>query len=61
MDGELLTDPSEYRSMVGALQYLTMTSPDISYAINVVSQFMHAPCTTHMHCIKCILGICRVL
>nr|XP_016501945.1 PREDICTED: uncharacterized mitochondrial protein AtMg00810-like [Nicotiana tabacum] len=52
MDGELLSDPSEYRSMVGALQYLTMTHPDIAYAVNVVSQFMHAPRTTHMHCVK---------
>uniref|UniRef100_A0A3Q7EAP7 Reverse transcriptase Ty1/copia-type domain-containing protein n=1 Tax=Solanum lycopersicum TaxID=4081 RepID=A0A3Q7EAP7_SOLLC len=52
MDGELLTDPSEYRSMVGALQYLTMTRPNIFYVVNVVSQFMHDPHTTHMHCVK---------
>ncbi|XP_015162050.1 uncharacterized mitochondrial protein AtMg00810-like [Solanum tuberosum] len=52
MDGELLSDPSEYRNMVGALQYLTMTRPDIAYAVNVVSQFMHAPRTTHLHCVK---------
>ncbi|XP_019258820.1 PREDICTED: uncharacterized protein LOC109237033 [Nicotiana attenuata] len=52
VDGELLSDPSEYRSMGGALQYLTMTRPDIAYAVNVVSQFMHAPRTTHMHCVK---------
>jgi len=35
-DGELLTDPTEYKSMVGALQYLTMTRPDIAYAVHVV-------------------------
>nr|XP_016468706.1 PREDICTED: uncharacterized mitochondrial protein AtMg00810-like [Nicotiana tabacum] len=52
MDGELLSDPSEYRSMVGALQYLTMTRPNIAYVVNVVSQFMHVPRTTHMHCVK---------
>nr|XP_016472837.1 PREDICTED: uncharacterized mitochondrial protein AtMg00810-like [Nicotiana tabacum] len=52
MDGELLSDPSEHRSMAGALQYLTMTRLDIAYAVNVVSQFMHAPCTTYMHCVK---------
>ncbi|XP_049374845.1 uncharacterized mitochondrial protein AtMg00810-like [Solanum verrucosum] len=51
LDGELLSDPSEYRSMVGALQYLTMTRPNIFFAVNVVSQFMHV---THMHCINCI-------
>ncbi|XP_070029625.1 uncharacterized mitochondrial protein AtMg00810-like [Nicotiana sylvestris] len=52
MDGELLSDPSEYRSMVGALQYLTMTRPDIAYVVNIVSQFMHAPRTTYLHCVK---------
>lgn len=29
-----------------------MTHPDITYAVNVVSQFMHAPRTTHMHSVK---------
>ncbi|XP_070041338.1 uncharacterized mitochondrial protein AtMg00810-like [Nicotiana tomentosiformis] len=52
MDGELLSDPSEHRSMAGALQYLTMTRLDIAYAVNVVSQFIHAPCTAYMHCVK---------
>jgi len=36
-DGELLADLTKYRSMVDALQYLTMTSPDIAYAVHVVS------------------------
>ncbi|CAH9082806.1 unnamed protein product [Cuscuta europaea] len=51
-DGELLTDATEYRSMVGALQYLTLTRPDITYAVHLVSQFMHAPRTTHMLAVK---------
>nr|XP_016452920.1 PREDICTED: uncharacterized protein LOC107777423 [Nicotiana tabacum] len=29
-----------------------MTRPDIAYAVNIVSQFMHAPRTTHLHCVK---------
>lgn len=33
-DGELLSDPSEYRHTVGALQYVTLTRPDISYSVN---------------------------
>ncbi|CAH9130601.1 unnamed protein product [Cuscuta epithymum] len=51
-DGELLADVTEYRSMVGALQYLTLTRPDITYVVHLVSQFMHAPCTTHLFAVK---------
>ena len=36
-------DSIKYRSMVGALQYLTMTRSDIAYAVHVVYQCMHAP------------------
>jgi hypothetical protein len=32
--GELLNDPTEYRQVIGALQYCTLTRPDISYAVN---------------------------
>jgi histone deacetylase 1/2 len=45
LDGDLLSsdDATEYRSLVGGLQYLTITRPDLSYAINRVCQFLHAP------------------
>jgi len=33
MDGDLLSDATHYRSLTGALQYLTFTRPDISYAV----------------------------
>nr|XP_016468717.1 PREDICTED: uncharacterized mitochondrial protein AtMg00810-like [Nicotiana tabacum] len=52
MDGELLLDPREYRSMVGAFQYVTLTRIDIACAVSVVSQFMHASRTTHLHYLK---------
>ena len=54
-DGDPLSDATTYRSIVGALQYLTMTRPDLSYAVNQVCQFMHAPTTTYFEAVKRIL------
>jgi hypothetical protein len=36
-------DSMQYRSIAGALQYLTLTHPDIASAVNKVCQFLHAP------------------
>ncbi|RVW87716.1 Retrovirus-related Pol polyprotein from transposon TNT 1-94 [Vitis vinifera] len=44
-----------YRSTVGALQYATITRPDISYSVNRVCQFMQAPLTAHWKAVKRIL------
>ncbi|XP_042494177.1 uncharacterized mitochondrial protein AtMg00810-like [Macadamia integrifolia] len=44
-----------YRSLVGALQYLTMTRPDLSFAVNSVCQYMHAPTISHFGMVKRIL------
>ncbi|XP_048504055.1 uncharacterized mitochondrial protein AtMg00810-like [Beta vulgaris subsp. vulgaris] len=41
LDGDLLLDPTYYRSLVGSLQYLTMTRPNVAYAVNMVSQFIY--------------------
>jgi histone deacetylase 1/2 len=48
-------DVSRYRSLVGALQYLTLTRPDISFSVNKVCQFLHAPTTSHFCAVKRIL------
>jgi histone deacetylase 1/2 len=48
-------DSTKYRSLVGALQYLTLTRLDISYAVNKVCQYLHAPCTIHYTAAKWIL------
>ncbi|WVZ84149.1 LOW QUALITY PROTEIN: hypothetical protein U9M48_031209 [Paspalum notatum var. saurae] len=56
-DGVLLSekDASEYRSLAGALQYLTLTRPDLAYAVQQVCLFMHAPREPHRALIKRIL------
>jgi hypothetical protein len=46
---------TKYRSVVGALQYLTLTRPDISFAVNKVCQFLHSPTTIHWSAVKRIL------
>jgi hypothetical protein len=48
-------DSTRYRSIVGALQYLTLTRPDLSYAVNQVCQFLRAPTSTHWAAVKRIL------
>ncbi|GKC37316.1 uncharacterized mitochondrial protein-like protein, partial [Tanacetum coccineum] len=51
----LFANPTLYRSLVGALQYLTITRPDLSYAVNQASQFLHAPTDAHFQSVKRIL------
>uniref|UniRef100_A0A2N9H2D8 Reverse transcriptase Ty1/copia-type domain-containing protein n=1 Tax=Fagus sylvatica TaxID=28930 RepID=A0A2N9H2D8_FAGSY len=48
-------DVTEYRQIVGTLQYLTLTRPDLSYAVNSVCQYMHAPTNAHYQMVKRIL------
>ncbi|RVW30969.1 Retrovirus-related Pol polyprotein from transposon RE2 [Vitis vinifera] len=45
--GEPLGDPERYRRLVGKLNYLTITRPDISFPVSVVSQFLQSPCDSH--------------
>ena len=47
-DGEPIKDVSQFQRMVGKLIYLTVTRPDISYAVSQVSKFMHTPRTPHL-------------
>jgi hypothetical protein len=55
IDGPLFPDGSWYRSMAGALQYLTLTRPDMAYAIQQVSLHMHQPRECHAAMLKRIL------
>jgi histone deacetylase 1/2 len=53
-DGEVLSseDATRYRSIIGALQYITYTRPDIAFSVNKVCQFLHAPTTVHWTAVK---------
>lgn len=62
-DGELLSDPTVYRRLIGKLIYLTITRPDLSFTVNKLSQYMDQPRTPHhqaslqiLHYIKAIAG-----
>ena len=54
-DGKPIDDITAYRSIAGALQYLTITRPDIAYAVQQVCLHMHAPCDVHQTMLKRIL------
>jgi len=54
-DGDPLDDPPAYRHIVGALQYYTLTCPDIAYIVNQLCQFLHSPTIMHMVTAKWVL------
>ncbi|GJW26157.1 ribonuclease H-like domain-containing protein [Tanacetum coccineum] len=58
-DGDPVSDPTLYRSLAGALQYLTFTRPDISYAVQQVCLYMHDPREPHFSALKRILRYIR--
>lgn len=53
--GPPVDDPTLYRSLAGALQYLTFTRPDILYDVQQVCLFMHDPRVPHLAALKRIL------
>lgn len=56
-EGEPLgpADATRYHSIVGALYYLALTRPDISFSVNKVYRFLHSPTTVHWSAVKRIL------
>ena len=54
-DGPPVADPSEYRSLADALQYLTLMRLNLAYAVQQVCLFMHDPREPHLALVKHIL------
>ncbi|GJS42182.1 ribonuclease H-like domain-containing protein [Tanacetum coccineum] len=50
-----VTDPTLYCSLAGALQYLTFTRPDLSYAVQQLCFYMHDPREPHLNAMKRVL------
>ena len=50
-----MSNPSLYKRLVGSPVYLTVTHPDISYAVHQVSQYLSAPRSTHYTAVLRIL------
>ncbi|KAJ1695606.1 hypothetical protein LUZ63_012304 [Rhynchospora breviuscula] len=57
--GTAMENPQLYRSVVGALQYATITRPDLTFAVNKVSQFMASPTDIHWQLVKRIMRYIR--
>lgn len=55
IDGIAAVDSFEFRRILGSLQCLSLTCPDISFAVNKLSQFMHKPTSTHWIATKRLL------
>ncbi len=54
-EGDLVEDTTMYKRIVGSLIYMTITKPDLSYAVGVVSQFMQTPRKPHLDAVRRIL------
>ena len=54
-DGSKEADGTLYHQLVGSLNYLTTTRPDISYSVSILSQFLAKPCETRWKAAKQVL------
>ena len=57
--GEVLEDPTMYKKIVGSLLYATLTQPDMSHDVGVLSQFMQVPRKPHFGCKTQSATLCK--
>jgi len=59
-EGVSYHQPDQYKRLVGRLLYLNLTRPDLSYAVQQLSQFVNSPTVSHwesaLHLLKYIKG-----
>jgi hypothetical protein len=55
-EGDLVEDTTMCRCIVGSLIYMTITRPDLNYAVGVMSQFMQTPRKPHLDVMRRILS-----
>ena len=53
--GTTVRDSTKYHQLIDILIYLTITQPDLSYSVSLLSQFMQNPRNLHLDCAKRIL------
>lgn len=53
--GDVLPSPTDYQRLIGKLIYLTITRPDITFSVQLLSQHMHQPTNIHMQAAKRLL------
>lgn len=54
-----MSDRTTCKTIVGGIEYPCLTRPDIAYAVNKLSQFMHCPTNEHWLAVKRILRYLR--
>eukprot|EP00253_Pinus_taeda_P002554 PITA_02554 len=55
IEGKEFEVATKHRQLVGSLNYLTTTRPDISFAVGILSRFMQKPCEEHWSAAKKVL------
>lgn len=58
--GITLENGTSYRELIGCLLYLTITQPDITYAVNRLTQFLSAPTDVHLQAAHRVLCYIKV-